>query len=151
MKRLAPAPGSLRIGRSVRLLAAACWLSAVLLAAVPGSARADEGIVVVDVGYDLLMDLAEYQELMEAEQQRVEGVNGRLVPVIDRIIKGFNHERDNYLAVVRRAGKKPDQEKLSRIDAHIETFGTELLVREKAHEYEELRRMQRRMLLEKGL
>ena len=110
----------------------------------------NEGILVVDVCYDLLFALGEYHELTREERQEEISVNARIVPVIERIISGFRGERDRYQTLAIEAGQQPTKERLEKINSHIIIFDTELTIRAKELEFETLRRKQRRLFMEKG-
>ena len=105
--------------------------------------------MVVNIGYDLLLALGEYHELTEIEKHKSVFVDDSLVLVILRIITGFQHEKENYRNLMNRAATEIDNGILLRIDKHISTFKTELMVRRKALEFELLRQKQRQLFLEK--
>lgn len=110
----------------------------------------DKGILVVDINSELLFALGEYHELTEEEKQKEVFVQDRLVPVIERIITGFKKEHQNCLLLAARAGEPLEPVWTERINSHISTFESELMVRKKALEFELLRRKQRQMLFETG-
>ena len=110
----------------------------------------DKGILVVDINSELLFALGEYHELTEEEKQKAVFVQDRLVPVIERIIIGFKKEHQNYLFLAERAGEPLEAVWTDKINSHIASFETELMVRKKALEFELLRRKQRQMLFETG-
>lgn len=110
----------------------------------------DKEILVVDINSELLFALGEYHELTVAEAQQSVFVQDRLVPVIERIISGFQKEHQNCITLAEHAGKPLGVILTDKINTHIATFESELKVRKKALEFELLRRKQRQMLLETG-
>jgi len=120
------------------------------LAAPESSASQGGEIVVVDINSELLFALGEYHELSREEKQQAVFIQDRIIPVIKRIINGFTLEMENCQNLAARAGKPFDPVWEEKINRHIVNFETELKVREKALEFELLRRKQRQMLLEPG-
>ncbi len=120
------------------------------LAAVNPLPQQGSEIVVVDINSELLFALGEYNELTREEKQQAVSVQDRIIPVVERIIKGFSLELENCQSLAARAGKSFDPVWEEKINRHIANFETELMVRKKALEFEMLRRKQRQLLLNSG-
>lgn len=150
LSQLATAPKSFSIGSALLVLTLCMVITGNTSAAKDPALDKDEGILVVDVCYDLLLALGEYHELTEEEKQDSVSVNARIVPVIERIINVFRRERERYQTLAIEAGQQPSKERLEKINNHITTFDTELMIRVKELEFETLRRKQRRLFMEKG-
>lgn len=114
-----------------------------------GAAEESGRLIAVEIGYDLLFSLGEYHELSREEEKSGADINAKIIPVVEGVISGFEHERERYCSLAVSSGQQPEQGRIDRINSHIDTFSTELTIRKKAVELEHLLQKQEKLLMEK--
>lgn len=137
-----------------------CSLFLVLMLAVSSKAifandeeMMSEGIMTVDIPYNLFMALVLYHELSETEQsnaaakQQDRKINQEIILAIQDVLTELQHEGTKYQLLLEQYPKRTQiQQLLSRIDHTQAVFNKELLFRQKVAEFLELQQKQQQIM-----
>lgn len=119
------------------------------LLGVQNSAQAQDKILVVDIAYELLAALGEYEELRTLEKKNHRSLNAKVIPVLQVILQQYQHQYDTLQTLTQHfEDPAPLQKRLKKMAYFIDLFKDELTYRKTMLDYKKAMQKQHRLMEE---
>ncbi len=135
---------------AVRQVAQFLWVLCLGLGYASGL-RAEETIVIIDMPYELLASLGEYEEIHNQEKQQDQVLDPRMIPVLRSILHEYRQQQDNLEQLAQNfADPEPLRLRQQKMARFIALFQEELNYRQTMQEFREAMEKQQHLLDSSG-
>ena len=108
---------------------------------------ANDGIVIIDMPYDLLAALVEYEELQQREKQTQTSLDAYMVPVLQTILKEYQRQYQQLFNISKHfEDADPLHQRLKKMERFIREFQDELRYRQTLLEFQNVMKRQRELI-----